>query len=160
MLVLMDVRVKKLHRNSRMAKKKWFAFEEDISFEHQFWPDVTSHKGVEKAVRTGRWAAIFVAIMAAGALILYFIGKLPSMNIAMAITSFSVFSGVAFATRIKSRAAALLGFCFYVVEQLYFWSQTGEISLFVVLAISFMLFQGVRGSFGHARMSIYKDAFD
>ena len=125
-------------------------------FRNRFWPDVSSPTGIDSAVTTGRWAAIFVAFFSALVVMLYFIGRLPDAYIQLAVANVVLYAIVALTAGRRSRLLALSALSFYLAQQLYSWLMDGNKSWFVPFLLLFMFFQGVRGAFGNARLGAGK----
>lgn len=118
-----------------------------------YWEDVTDVGGAEKAITGGYWAALIVACITAAVASLSFAGIHLFGIDAWAFLDAAIFAAIAFGIRRKSRVAAIVGLCLYVVERLYMLRQGGFGGIFIGIIFTLLFINGVRGSFAYHRLT-------
>ena len=119
------------------------------------WPDVSTLDGAHEAATEGAKAAFAVALLTL-VFSLYAMYRQPGYNITpRAIVDILLFSALAVGTLRMSRITAGAALALYILERVYQIVTVGPGGLrgvLLMLFISYFLFQGVRGTFGHHRL--------
>jgi hypothetical protein len=121
---------------------------------NSLWPDVADRSSAVKAIKSGYWAAVFVAsVTAAIALISLFVHK-PILGIdGLGLFDAVMFAAIAFGIDRKSRAAAVIGLVLYVLERVYMTATNGASAsagiMTIILTLSFV--HGIRGTFAYKK---------
>ncbi len=113
---------------------------------NNLWPDTSHLDGATTAARSGLWAACFVASAMTGlALYSEFVRPLLIFDIWGLLDSF-LFAVIAIGIWRMSRIAAIFGLTLYLGEQWYQWTTDGVGNIILVLLLTLMFVNGVRGT--------------
>ena len=110
-----------------------------------YWEDVTSVSGAEKAMNGGFWAALFVAIITSLVASLSFAGVHIFGIGASAFLDAALFAAIAFGIKRKSRFAAVVGLCLYVLERIYMLQRGGAGGIVMGILLTLLFVNAVRG---------------
>lgn len=118
-----------------------------------YWEDVTSVSGAEKAMNGGFWAALFVAIITSLVASLSFAGVHIFGIGASAFLDAALFAAIAFGIKRKSRFAAVVGLCLYVLERIYMLQRGGAGGIVMGILLTLLFINAVRGAFAYHRLT-------
>jgi len=120
---------------------------------NNLWPDTSHLDGATTAARSGLWAACFVAIVTASlALYSEFVRPLLIFDIWGLLDSL-LFAVIAIGIWKMSRIAAIFGLTLYLGEQWYQWTTDGIGNIIVVLLLTLLFVNGVRGTIAFHRLN-------
>lgn len=121
-----------------------------------WWLDVSDRSSAEKAIKSGFWAAVFVAsVTAALALSSLFLHK-PILGIdGLGLVDAVLFAAIGFGIDRKSRVAAVAGLVLYVTERVYMVTTSGATTSTGIMTIILTLYfvHGKRGTFAYRKFS-------
>ena len=135
-----------------MAKKektawKWFTSRDF------FWPSIVDLESAKVASKQGCWAAVFIAIVTAVFAILgnagiHLIGT--SFDLWVLVDA-ALFSVIAYFIYKQSRIASVFGLSIYILERIDMWMSYGPRNPAMVIIISLMFINSIRGTFAIRR---------
>jgi hypothetical protein len=118
-----------------------------------YWEDVNNLEGAEKAINGGFWAAVFVACVTSLIATLSLFGvQLLGIN-AWAFVDAGLFVAVAIGIKRKSRFAAVVGLCLYVIERLAMIQRGGLGGIIMGVLFTLLFINAARGAFAYHQMN-------
>jgi uncharacterized BrkB/YihY/UPF0761 family membrane protein len=114
-----------------------------------FWPDTSTQKGVDTALKSAAWACGFVAVITVAAVSFsVFVNPILALD-AWGYIDAVIFGVCAFGISRGSRTAAIFAIAFYLLNRYLMFEESGQTGGFVAILIVLMLINGIRGAFAH-----------